>query len=264
METGDFGRSLVLVRGSHEHRGPVVVVAAVVLRGAVAASAPVSVGGARLRATAPGRGARGPAPGPDDEEDEVEVERRPAAAGRPPVEVRRSPRRRRSASAHAQDGVVVVRLPSGLPHEEEERLVRDLVAKVTGRLRADALGGDEELERRARVLAERYLDGIGPTSVRWTSRMARRWGSCTPSTGEIRISREVAAYPSWVRDYVLIHELAHLQAAGHDERFERLVARYPRSERARGWLEGHVAGRLAAATPTAPDEPATDPVATGG
>jgi predicted metal-dependent hydrolase len=187
----------------------------------------------------------------EEQEDQVEVEQRPAAPGRPAVEIRRSSRRRRSASAHPQDGTVVVRVPAGLPHDEEERLVRDLVAKVTGRLRAEALGGDAELERRARMLADRYLDGVHATSVRWTSRMARRWGSCTPSTGEIRISREVAAYPSWVRDYVLVHELAHLQVPGHGGRFEELVARYPRSERARGWLEGHVAGRLAAATPEA-------------
>jgi predicted metal-dependent hydrolase len=224
VDRADFEDPLGLVRGSHEPGCPVVLQRARVL----------------LR------------PWPEHEqEDQVEVERRPAAAGRPPVEIRRSARRRRSASAHAQDGTVVVRVPAGLPRDEEERLVRGLVAKVTGRLRADALGGDAELERRARLLADRYLDGVHAASVRWTSRMARRWGSCTPSTGEIRISREVAAFPSWVRDYVLVHELAHLQAPGHDQRFEALVARYPRSERARGWLEGHVAGRLAAATPDA-------------
>lgn len=177
------------------------------------------------------------------------VERRPAVPGRPPLEIHRSARRRRSASAGARDGTVVVRLPAGLPTDEEERLVDGLVRKVTGHARAAALGGDEQLERRAHQLADRYLDGVRPASVRWSARMERQLGSCTPSTGRIRISREVAAYPSWVRDYVLVHELAHLLVDGHGPRFHALVDRYPRAERARGWLDGHSAGLLAAATP---------------
>jgi predicted metal-dependent hydrolase len=44
--------------------------------------------------------------------------------------------------------------------------------------------------------------------------------------------------PSWVVDYVLVHELAHLLVAGHGPRFWAHVENYPRSERARGYLEG--------------------------
>ena len=133
-------------------------------------------------------------------------------------------------------------------------MITDLVRKVTGRVRAEALGGDVELERRAHRLADRYLDGVRPTSVRWAGRMTRQLGSCTPSTGEIRISRTVATYPDYVRDYVLVHELAHLHVPGHSAAFHELLARYPRTERARGWLEGHEAGRLLAATPTAHED----------
>ncbi len=47
--------------------------------------------------------------------------------------------------------------------------------------------------------------------------------------------------PDWVVDYVLLHELTHLLEAGHTKSFWQLVDRYPRAERAKGYLEGAAA-----------------------
>jgi len=44
--------------------------------------------------------------------------------------------------------------------------------------------------------------------------------------------------PSHVIDYVLLHEIAHLIEPSHNDRFWALVQRFPRSERACGFLEG--------------------------
>lgn len=181
----------------------------------------------------------------------ITIERRPAEGGRPALELRRSHRRRRTASAHAGDGVVVVQLPAGLPRDEEERLVARLVDRVTGAERARRAGGDVALQRRADQLADRYLGGIRAREVRWSGRMERRHGSCTPTDGVIRISRRLADHPAYVLDYVLVHELAHLQEAGHTPAFWRLVDRYPSAQRARGFLEGVT---HAAATSGAPVE----------
>ena len=78
-----------------------------------------------------------------------------------------------------------------------------------------------------------------------------RWGSCTPADGTIRISARLASEPGWVLDYVIVHELAHLVVAGHNRRFWALVRRYPRSERARGWLMARAAHPPAHSDPDA-------------
>ena len=124
--------------------------------------------------------------------------------------------------------------------------------------RRRSLGGDDELMARARALSAAHLDGAAePASVRWVDNQHRRWGSCTPADRSIRLSSRLRSMPEYVVDYVLVHELSHLLEAGHDERFWALVARYPRAERARGFLEGvelaNTAGEAAAGHPSAAD-----------
>lgn len=161
------------------------------------------------------------------------------------VEVRRSTRRRRTVTAYRQGEVVVVLVPARLRIAEIEQAVAELVPKVLAKeSRRRGPAGDEELMLRARALAAAHLDpGEGtvaprPTSVRWVSNQLQRWGSCSVSSGEIRLSNRLRAMPAWVVDYVLVHELAHLQHADHSPSFWALVSRYPLSERARGYLEG--------------------------
>lgn len=98
---------------------------------------------------------------------------------------------------------------------------------------------DADLLVRARRLCTRYLDGrVEPASVRWVDNQQRRWGSCTPARGTVRLSARLRGMPDWVVDYVLLHELAHLLVPGHGPDFWALVGRYPKTERARGFLEG--------------------------
>lgn len=166
------------------------------------------------------------------------VEHRPARGGRPPLELVRSTRRKRTINAFPRDGRIVVQLPAGLPRAREDELIDGLVDRVTGAVRASEVGGDDELRERALRLADTYLDGVRPSEVVWSTRMRRRWGSCTPASGRIRISDRLRAMPSYVLDDVLLHELAHLVEPGHNQRFRALMARHPLHERAEGFLEG--------------------------
>jgi predicted metal-dependent hydrolase len=157
------------------------------------------------------------------------------------VEVRRSARRRRTVTAYREMGRTVVLIPAAFSPAEERRWVAQMVAKLQTReeRRRRSLGGDDELMSRARALSAAHFDGLAePASVRWVDNQQRRWGSCTPADRSIRLSSRLRAMPEYVVDYVLVHELVHLIEPGHDERFWALVGRYPRAERARGFLEG--------------------------
>jgi len=154
------------------------------------------------------------------------------------VEVRRSRRRRRTVSAYREGGRTVVLIPASFsPAEEEHWVARMLQRLSTGERRRRPT--DEALLAHAETLSRRYLGGHArPTSVRWVSTMGRRWASCTPSEGTIRVSDRLRDVPDFVLDYVVLHELAHLLVHGHGPAFWRLLASYPRLERARGFLDG--------------------------
>ncbi len=164
-----------------------------------------------------------------------------ARTRKPVVEVRRSQRRRRTVSAYRDGERVVVLIPDQFSRDEETEWVARMLARLAAR-EERIRRTDDELLGRARRLIGRYLaDYAGtavPSSVRWVSNQNGRWGSCTPADRTIRISHRIQEMPDWVVDYVLLHELAHLVVPSHNARFWQLVGRYPRAERARGYLEG--------------------------
>jgi predicted metal-dependent hydrolase len=161
------------------------------------------------------------------------------------VEVRRSARRRRTVSAYREGDRTVVLIPARMSAAEEERWVTVMLDKLAAQESRRMLG-DEELAARAEQLSAQYLGGRArPDAVRWVTNQNSRWGSCTPAEGSIRLSHRLQGMPEYVVDYVLLHELAHLLVPGHGPNFWELLESYPRTERARGYLEGVVAaGRL--------------------
>jgi predicted metal-dependent hydrolase len=147
------------------------------------------------------------------------------------VEVVRSSRRRKTVQAWEVGGVLRVAIPARMSRAEEQHWVSEMVRRFERRR------SSEHIDLRARVaaLARRY-ELPHPVSVEWSDRQRSLWGSCTPALRSIRLSSRLAREPGWVLDYVIVHELAHLAEATHGPQFWTLVNRYPRTERARGWL----------------------------
>jgi predicted metal-dependent hydrolase len=159
----------------------------------------------------------------------------------PAVEVVRSARRRRTISAHRVGDRIVVSVPARISRAEEAKWVALMVERVLASERK-LRPSDAELMARATELSATYLGGRAvPSSVRWVDNMTARWGSCTPVDGTIRLSRRLHGMPSYVVDYVLLHELAHLVVPGHGAKFWKQMAGYERLERATGYLEAAAA-----------------------
>lgn len=166
-----------------------------------------------------------------------------------PVEVRRSRKRLRTVTAYRDGDRIVVAIPARFTRAQEREWVRRMVGRLADQERRRR-PSDEELTARAAELSARYLRGQAkPESVNWSTNQGRRWGSCTPTEGTIRISTRVRGMPRWVIDYVLLHELAHLLHPGHGAEFWAVLAAYPRTERARGFLEGVTFGEDRLANP---------------
>jgi len=153
-----------------------------------------------------------------------------------PVEVVRSKRRRKTVSAELKNGVLVVRAPARMSDAELAPVIEKLQARLEKRVKKAPVS-DVDLEKRARMLNRNYFNGrLRWQSIRFVTNQNKRFGSCTPSQGTIRLSDRLAKMPQWVLDYVIVHEMAHLEEANHGSRFWDLVYEYPLTERARGYL----------------------------
>lgn len=131
-------------------------------------------------------------------------------------------------------------IPARMTRAEERHWVAEMLARLQrSEARRPTRASDQDLFDRCRELSRRYLNGAAvPASVRWVPPMRTRWASCTPIDASIRISERLRTVPSWVLDYVLLHELAHLLEPGHGKAFWAHLESYPKTERARGYLEG--------------------------
>jgi predicted metal-dependent hydrolase len=153
------------------------------------------------------------------------------------VKIIRSAKRTRTISARREGDTMLLYLPADLTPEEEQHWIDRMRARLERKETRRKLNTDEALRQRADELNREYFGGqLKVAEIRYVTNQDRRFGSCTPSTATIRLSHRLADMPTWVLDYVIVHELAHLLQPNHSPRFWKLVNRYKLTERARGFL----------------------------
>ena len=157
------------------------------------------------------------------------------------VKLIRSRKRKKTISAKEVGGVIQLYLPLGLSREEESKYVLWAKKRFDAQHRKKELwadNADSVLELRARELNKRYFNGeLSWVQISYTTEQnARTFGICNTEKKTIRISDRLREMPKFVHDYVVVHELAHLKVPTHGPEFWKLVNRFPKTERARGYL----------------------------
>lgn len=147
-------------------------------------------------------------------------------------------------TAFREEGRLVVVVPERMTGRQRKELIPGLVERyLLKEARQRPPRCDQEITQRAIDLYRTYVaphteQGEPAIGARWVSNMTSRWGSCTTETGEIRVSDRLQVMPTWVLDYVLLHEVVHLVEREHNQRFWEMVNAHDESIRARGFLEG--------------------------
>lgn len=166
-----------------------------------------------------------------------------------PVYFVRHRRARRYLLRLDADGRLRVTIPrGGSKREADEFAARhvDWVQRQRARLVPSRFPAEERstLMTRARAELPRRLMELAALHGQQVSRISirdqrTRWGSCARD-GHICLNWRLVVMPDWVRDYVMIHELMHLERMDHSAAYWRLVAAAcPAFREARQWLRAH-------------------------
>lgn len=115
-------------------------------------------------------------------------------------------------------------------------LTADEIAALTAQ-------AERDLPARTQIWAARM--GVQPTGVRITA-AATRWGSCS-AKNRICYSFRVMLLPEPLRDYIVVHELAHIRQKNHSAAFYAEGTRYlpdfaQRRRQLRDWERAHPVG----------------------
>ena len=148
--------------------------------------------------------------------------------------------KRKTVSIKIEQGIVIVKAPLGVAKKEIKSIVdkhrdwidRAVVREKKKREKYESLDESQVriLKKQARIhltgLCEKYsaLMGLSYNRISITS-AKKRFGSCS-SNKNISFSYLLMLYPEAAREYVVVHELAHLCEMNHSARFYAIIERY--------------------------------------
>lgn len=91
------------------------------------------------------------------------------------------------------------------------------VSKILAKILAD----------KARLYFDKWerITGLRPSGVT-IRKTTSRWGSCNKASGKINLSFYLVSLPEECLNYVILHELCHLEQANHGPLFKSMLDRY--------------------------------------
>lgn len=157
----------------------------------------------------------------------------------PQIQIRPSARSRHLSLAVYRDGSVVLTAPQ---RAEQSRIKQFLVEKMPWiqkklafflrqsarpvltvqpeAVRGHRLMAQELVKSRLEYFNHRYQLTYHRVTIKYQK---TRWGSCSQK-GNLNFNYKIALLPSSLADYLVVHELCHLQEMNHSKRFWNLVA----------------------------------------
>lgn len=111
------------------------------------------------------------------------------------------------------DGIARMRAPISALPEERRAWLREWYR--------------DELKREVERVMPEWVERTGLVPAEWRSKwMKTRWGTCATKARRIWLNVQLAKFPPRYLDYVIVHELCHLEVANHGPAFYELMDRF--------------------------------------
>ena len=147
---------------------------------------------------------------------------------------------RKTVAISIKNGKVILRAPKRLKDKDAEKIIKEHESWINKKLLEHQKREEKKvqlseseiacLKREARAYfqakTDMYSKIMNLKYGRITITSAKtRFGSCS-SKGNISFSYRLMLYPEAAREYVVVHELAHLVQMNHSKKFYAIVERY--------------------------------------
>lgn len=137
--------------------------------------------------------------------------------------------KKQSVSGKINQEKLTASLPNNLKNEERQKYMSKIVSRL--------LAKNYKTKISAKLHAFNKTYNFGEINQIRLKNNSTNWGSCS-SKNNINVSIRLLLAPEYVVDYVLIHELCHLQHRNHSQNFWNLVEHCcPAYKEAEHWLK---------------------------